>query len=64
MEPFIVVELQQTKETKNMVRYDADKDEEVSRRANVPNLYVRKTVLAAAFNGFPQKIKVTIEGVK
>lgn len=64
MEPFIVVELQQTKETKNMVRYDAHADEETSRHANVPNLYVRKTVLATAFNGFPKKIKVTIEEAK
>ena len=58
----VVVTLLQTKETKNMVRYDAPgEDEETRRRSTVPNLYVRKTALASAFNGFPTSIKVSIE---
>ena len=58
----IRVELQLKKETKNMVRFDADPlDEDVSRHATVPSIYVRKTALANAFGGFPQGITVTIE---
>jgi len=59
---FVQVELSKTKETKNMVRYDGPgQDEDTRRLGNVPNLYIRKTALAAAFSSFPEKIKVTIE---
>lgn len=64
MEPskFIQVELQKVKETKNMIRYDADAlDENASRQGTVPNIYIRKTALANAFGGFPASIKLTIE---
>lgn len=57
----ITVTLHQSKETKNMIRYDAPGSEDEQRRANVPNLYVRKTALATAFSEFPATIKVTIE---
>ena len=58
----IVITLEQTKETKNMMRYDAPgADEDARRQGNVPNLYVRKTALAAAFGGFPLKLKITLE---
>lgn len=58
----VTIELTQVKETKNMVRFEKfPGDDESNRRATIPNLYVQKTALAAAFNGFPQKIKVTIE---
>lgn len=61
IKPFVQVTLVQTKETKNMVRYDAPGGEELARQANVPNIYLRKTALASAFGGFPDKITITIE---
>jgi len=53
--------LYKTKETKNMVRYDAPGDELQQRHATVPNLYVKKTAFGANGVGFPDAIKVTIE---
>lgn len=62
---FVSVELEQTKETKNMIRFEKfPGDEESNRRATVPNLYVQKTALAAAFSKFPKKIRITIEEIE
>lgn len=56
------VTLQMVKETKNMVRYEVfPGDEEANRRATTPNLYLQKSVLAAAFGKFPKTIQLTIE---
>lgn len=57
----IQVTLAKAYERKNTVRYNAQVAEEQQMFATVPNIYVRKTALAAAFSGFPEKIKVTIE---
>lgn len=56
---FIQVELEQERETKNMVLYRTPGEQ--SFRGTVPNLYVKKTALASAFSQFPARIKVTIE---
>ena len=57
----ITIDLTQERETKNMILFVAHPDSDIARKANVPNLYVRKTALAAAFNGFPQKLRITLE---
>ena len=58
--PFAQATLHQTKITKNMVRYDAP-GEEPMRTANIPNIYIRQSVLANAFGGFPKSITITVE---
>lgn len=46
---------------KNTIRYNAAGDPEQARHANISMVYVKKTALAAAFGGFPDTIKLTIE---
>lgn len=61
MPGLIQVDLVQERETKNMVLFVADKDPDVARKGNIPNIYIRKTVLATAFSKFPEQIRVTVE---
>ena len=60
IKPFAQQTLVQTKETKNMVRYDAPGDD-AQRTASIPSIYVRKSVLANAFGKFPQSVTITVE---
>ena len=58
---FLQVTMEKEKETKNMVRYAAPGGDEAQHTASIPLVYVRKTHLASAFGGFPEKIKLTVE---
>ena len=60
IKPFAQQSLDKTKETKNMVRYDAP-GEEPFRTAVIPNVYIRKATLANAFGKFPSAITITVE---
>ena len=57
----ISAKLLKVKETKNMVRYGAPGDEEQQRRSNIPNIYIRKDVLGAAFSEFPSEVLITVQ---
>ena len=60
----IVVDLRVMSEKKNTIRFDSSAVEEENRSANVQNIYIKKTALAAAFGGWPKKgVRVTIEAL-
>lgn len=61
--PFIQCDLEFGKQTKNMIKFVANQDLEVARRATVADIYVRQTALANAFGKFPAKVRITIEEV-
>lgn len=62
--PFIQIDLEQVKTTKNMIRYEKfPGDDEGNRRASTPNQYWQQTALASAFGKFPKKIRITVESL-